>query len=397
MADIYGGCEFALSALSSHDASEGFLRERRFRPVSVGRVRSSYGTWYDDARLFIRRIPRTTNDEINSSSLSRRAWALQERLLAPAVLHYGRDEVIWECDTDYMVSETGEIANNSETSLRLSDIAGATGHLGTRALWDCILEEFTRRKLTFVKDRLPAISGIASKLREKGAASGRYMAGLWEGDLEYQLAWRTGEIIRTRSFEPSGPSQEIPTWSWAHRDLPIDHSHSIGCASALLKPAKFFFVSNDHDNSGRTTAGGIRAISLRGYVQELSTSALFKDSFRIYSRFGNCGYPGLPGSDSRWWPDLEPFSPGIYSCIRTLHKPRISDDIDEIQSCILYLVLRKAEPILIPDQDDLFTRVGVLMLYEIEDKNFTRPYPDVFCKTGAPLLTNGACKDITLI
>jgi Heterokaryon incompatibility protein (HET) len=107
MADIYGGCEFALSALSSHEASEGFLRERRFRPISVGSVRSSYGTWYDDARLFIRRRPRSINDEINFSSLSRRAWALQERLLAPAILHYGRDEVIWECNTDYMISELG--------------------------------------------------------------------------------------------------------------------------------------------------------------------------------------------------------------------------------------------------------------------------------------------------
>lgn len=29
--------------------------------------------------------------------LLRRAWAYQERLLAPRVLHFGKDESVWEC------------------------------------------------------------------------------------------------------------------------------------------------------------------------------------------------------------------------------------------------------------------------------------------------------------
>lgn len=31
------------------------------------------------------------------SPLTRRAWCMQERLLAPRVLHFAKDQILWEC------------------------------------------------------------------------------------------------------------------------------------------------------------------------------------------------------------------------------------------------------------------------------------------------------------
>jgi hypothetical protein len=66
----------------------------------------------------------------------------------------------------------------SDLVIRLSDIRGPDSDFGLRALWGCIIEEYTKRKLTHEKDRFIAISSIASKLRADGTYRSRYVAGL---------------------------------------------------------------------------------------------------------------------------------------------------------------------------------------------------------------------------
>jgi hypothetical protein len=39
-------------------------------------------------------------DIVKSSPLNRRAWVCQERLLSPRMLHFGVDEIFWECSSD---------------------------------------------------------------------------------------------------------------------------------------------------------------------------------------------------------------------------------------------------------------------------------------------------------
>lgn len=34
---------------------------------------------------------------VSESTLGRRAWALQERLLSPAVIHFGKSQIAWDC------------------------------------------------------------------------------------------------------------------------------------------------------------------------------------------------------------------------------------------------------------------------------------------------------------
>ena len=124
MADVYGGCVFTLSALSSPDSTTPFLGDRHSRPVDLGVATISYGTWEDDVKIFIRRIPRCIRAEIWRCPLSKRAWPLQEKILAPAVLHYARDQLIWECNENHLCSETGEIEAWEGAVIRTSDVTG---------------------------------------------------------------------------------------------------------------------------------------------------------------------------------------------------------------------------------------------------------------------------------
>lgn len=60
-------------------------------------------------------------------------------------------------------------------------------------------------------------------------------------------------------------------------------------------------------------------------------------------------------------------------------------------------MLRKADTTEIAEVKGLYVRIGVLTLYGISDEHLTHPYPDVFCKNGKPLLTDGEWKDVVLI
>jgi hypothetical protein len=230
MADVYGGCVFTISALCSANTTEGFLRNRAFGRFAVGDITISYGTWQDSLKLLVRKEPRSLRKEFEYSPLNERAWPLQERILAPAVLHWGRDQLLWECNTSHLCSETGETDDWGGIVIRLSDIVGAPFRLGPRDLWDCIVDEYTRRQLSKAEDRLSAVSGLASRLREDGTHKGRYVAGLWESDLDFHLLWRLVVESGIDYGESVQPNLHIPTWSWAHINhqvLEVEHSRLV--------------------------------------------------------------------------------------------------------------------------------------------------------------------------
>lgn len=51
-----------------------------------------------------------------------------------------------------------------------------------------LVEEYTKKQLTYPKDRLPALAGLAKLYSE--SLNEAYLAGLWENHLIYQMLWR---------------------------------------------------------------------------------------------------------------------------------------------------------------------------------------------------------------
>ena len=93
MAIVYAGSVCTLSALGSKDSNGGFFRVAEKKRDFVFRYDLSLGSQR------IRVFPCEPNSWGLSGPLMRRAWTLQERALSNRILHFSRNELLWECKT----------------------------------------------------------------------------------------------------------------------------------------------------------------------------------------------------------------------------------------------------------------------------------------------------------
>jgi hypothetical protein len=170
-----------------------------------------------------------------------RAWAYQERLLATRVLHYLTNELFWECRSAIRCecgvyvpgaklrehSKRGfskVIQRNKADSSKLN-IEPWRWTVIQLKMWPQIVAEYSARDLTFRKDRLPALSGVARRLHMSNPSM-QYLAGLWSNHMPGALLWR---VLKKRphgkqhSDPVEGPlgsrdsqlGTQTPSWSWA--------------------------------------------------------------------------------------------------------------------------------------------------------------------------------------
>jgi hypothetical protein len=147
------------------------------------------------------------------SHLATRAWALQEKLLPPRTLHLGDRGAFWEC-RHTIASEYLPDGFTKRLGSGLLKQMRKTEHL--QYWWPEVVRLFTGADLTFPRDKLPALSGIAKRIH--GQKGGQYLAGLWRDErIEAQLCWRAdGPKIRPTEWR-------APSWSWASVDGPISY------------------------------------------------------------------------------------------------------------------------------------------------------------------------------
>lgn len=103
-----------------------------------------------------------------------------------------------------------------------TELAGANDQ-SLEYFWKTAIRRYTVCDLTKGRDKLIAMWGIAKLVRD--AAGVEYGAGLWEQNLENQLAWRVLDC--TLEVRPSESTAEaiqrpIPSWSWASMDGRIE-------------------------------------------------------------------------------------------------------------------------------------------------------------------------------
>ena len=93
MALVYAGSFCTLSALSSHNSHGGFFRVAEKERDFVFRYDLTLGSQR------IRVFPAEPNHWALHGPLMERAWTLQERELSNRIVHFSRDELLWECKT----------------------------------------------------------------------------------------------------------------------------------------------------------------------------------------------------------------------------------------------------------------------------------------------------------
>ena len=140
-------------------------------------------------------------------------------------MHFSRHQVFWDC-TEMSACETipaglplpldqqsamdrhwrGRLQESTRGTMLLSGVNDDS----LDDFWQRSVQSYTSLDLTKQSDKRMAIWGVAKRVRDM--LDEDYVAGMWEGALEEQLAWRVANYTAAERPEDLATN---PTWSWA--------------------------------------------------------------------------------------------------------------------------------------------------------------------------------------
>jgi len=256
MADIYANAFLTIAASDSENATKGLFRTAD--PDFRGKPLPGHSGVY----------VRPLKDSGITWPLLKRAWVFQELVLSPRVVHFGPNEIIWQCRR--AVKSQGrkreEVISTSIHDLNM--ISRAKEKLQSKdsnltAIWHEMVRLYSQRRLTYSKDRLPAIAAIAKTMQSLRPGD-EYIAGIWRSTLFFDMLWRTrfGQAEWTEGLLAAVKKRmagSIPTWSWASISAGVEW----GVADTVLSNVEILEVR--YTVHGPTVSGAITeaAITLR--------------------------------------------------------------------------------------------------------------------------------------
>ncbi|KAH6621597.1 heterokaryon incompatibility protein-domain-containing protein [Chaetomium sp. MPI-SDFR-AT-0129] len=192
-----------------------------------------------------------------------RGWVFQERFLSPRVLHFGRDELSFECleATVCQCSPAPVPASVREQQQAEGNTSEGSTADPLAICWRRLVADYTLLRLTHDGDIFPAVSGLARRMQEAlllnsdnrnndnknnnnplDLSNPHYLAGLWSPTLLHgDLLWHVdlpplgyGPHNSPNIPDPTpatprwGPPQisrpnkwRAPSWSWASVRAPV--------------------------------------------------------------------------------------------------------------------------------------------------------------------------------
>jgi Heterokaryon incompatibility protein (HET) len=97
MGEIYKNCFCNIAAAAALDGRYGCFMAKNTILAKYCRVRISNCATGSDSAIF-NLVPRMLwKLHLDNYPLGRRAWVVQEKFLAPRILHFGKNQLFWEC------------------------------------------------------------------------------------------------------------------------------------------------------------------------------------------------------------------------------------------------------------------------------------------------------------
>ncbi|RYO90239.1 hypothetical protein DL764_008476 [Monosporascus ibericus] len=261
MAEYYTGATLVVAAVHAQDSRKGCFVARNpllFRPCPIG---------FKDCKeknFFVNVNHKEKPDLAETEPLNFRAWCFQEILLSRRTASFGGDQLRWSClrrkasetypsgwqieridsqrhplvflrtflhhpfrgallptssknNSDELVEWQKRIEGKyllyqpryTTTTEKAKEIYRNPAY---QKWYDCV-EYFTKRSITYARDTLPAMSGLAEKMQVAVGTNDIYYAGLWSGDLVRGLLW----VVLTPSYGGKESDYTAPSWSWSSR------------------------------------------------------------------------------------------------------------------------------------------------------------------------------------
>lgn len=237
MHNVYASSIICISALGAEDDDGGLFFSRDPLAVRIPVVNIPIGESNkpaphagEMAMAYIR------NTDSQSAVLSKRGWVLQERILAPRVLHFGKSQVLWECNTSVSSEAQPKFDKWKSVHVLLAH-PDIRPNYKRRTVWkttigyeppsfenpiDCIfiewyhiLDYYNDCHLTKSDGKLVAISAIAKDMKKHLSHLGEssvYLGSLWRSRMPRNLLWQVSNPAKRPE------RYRAPSWSWASVD-----------------------------------------------------------------------------------------------------------------------------------------------------------------------------------
>ncbi|RDL41417.1 uncharacterized protein BP5553_01396 [Venustampulla echinocandica] len=227
MSEIFSNAYLTVITAAGASCYDSFLQRDLPRPTCIVPFQFNL-SGYVKGRLGFRYRHHWATDKMAEIRVGRwitRGWTFQEERLAKRVLMFGESKFFFDCRTVERVEDTmlckprpdwvdtvNEIPHTGpENTLRIGNGGDYLYQQRTPFdHWQTLCGHYSRRQLTYSKDKLPAISGMANKIAKKVQSD--YLAGLWRDHLMHDLFWLTVGMAK----KPE--KYRAPSWSWASLD-----------------------------------------------------------------------------------------------------------------------------------------------------------------------------------
>ena len=217
MRETYSGAYVTIAASSSNSCVDSFLAMPG-RSLNEGfEIRTGNGKM--EQKVFVR-LNSCKNESSSAngqerSAVDSRGWTLQEALLSTRLLLIRRNLAVYSCLASPLAEGGSRPTNESVLDLRCSWFSLHDKPKAEKlsfelpfVLWHELVEEYSSRQLTMSQDRLLAIAGLASLLKDRGPDNNAYIGGIWEASFVPDLSWY---LVRPSESCECLPG---PSWTW---------------------------------------------------------------------------------------------------------------------------------------------------------------------------------------
>jgi len=154
-------------------------------------------------------------NDVQEAKLNKRAWVMQERVLAKRTIHFSANQTYWECGEGVHCENLTKMKSSPRKNFFLLDPSFPnrlleSGRGRTAEFIHFLFQDYSSRGITEPTDRRVAATGLEARIAGALDCNSKY--GIFKKHLHRNLLWQTSDKQTERIAYTN--NQEVPSWSW---------------------------------------------------------------------------------------------------------------------------------------------------------------------------------------